>query len=220
MITFLLGIFQVLKSYNPSFTDFLPKGKRLFISSIFDVFLFNLYLYFNELITFEAYVYSILIVVFIFVFIGGRLVVTTKYLKEANSEISKARNNQRKYSMKDADKIKYINSLEAQIKDLKNEINSISETMDDDKLFRDNLKLKEQLEDLAIENDKLANSKNSAGNPDWMNYLPYNDGDSLDDVKKAYRALAKIYHPDKSVEDENRIRNLNRAWKEAQKFFN
>ncbi len=219
MITFLLGIFQVFKSYNPSFVDFLPKGKRLFVSVIADVFLFSLYLYFNNIISFTDYLYSIILVVFVFVFIGGRLVITTKYLKEANTEIVKARKNQRTYSMKDADKVNYIYNLESQIKDLKSEIDSISETMDDDKFFKENRKLKEELEDLAIENDRLVNSKNSAGNPDWMNYLPYNDGDSLDDVKKAYRALAKIYHPDKNEEDENRIIKLNEAWVKAKSWF-
>ncbi|MGD9638861.1 MAG: DnaJ domain-containing protein [Alphaproteobacteria bacterium] len=60
----------------------------------------------------------------------------------------------------------------------------------------------------------MANNK-----PEWTNYIPYADGDSLDDVKKAYKSLAKSMHPDSGDGNEEKIRKLNKAWEDAQKWF-
>lgn len=89
--------------------------------------------------------------------------------------------------------------------------------------------LKER-ERLQRENEQLLKEKSfyrrspaatGQGNrPHWMNVLPFADGDSLSDVKFAYRALAKAAHPDTGHEaDEERMRKLNEAWEQARLWF-
>lgn len=55
--------------------------------------------------------------------------------------------------------------------------------------------------------------------PEWTSFLPYAKGDSLKEVKIAYHSLAKALHPDSSEADGERMKRLNHAWTEAQKWF-
>ena len=55
---------------------------------------------------------------------------------------------------------------------------------------------------------------------EWMGYIPYAAGDSFADIKKAYRSLAKAHHPDTGDGNEEKIRKLNEAFEQAEKWFN
>lgn len=94
-------------------------------------------------------------------------------------------------------------------------------------LLQENEQLKninEQLRKLVdiqkIRNEDLLRKQNHiVAEKDWTAYIPYAQGDSLEDVKKAYRCLAKAMHPDSGDGNEEKMRKVNEAWEKAQKWF-
>lgn len=96
-------------------------------------------------------------------------------------------------------------------------------------LLQENEQLKninEQLKKLVdiqkIRNDDLLRKqKQYQLSPDneWMAYIPYAKGDTIEDVKKAYRSLAKAMHPDSGDGNEEKMRKINEAWEQAQRWF-
>ncbi len=82
-------------------------------------------------------------------------------------------------------------------------------------LLLENKQLKENIANL---NNELTKKHFADVRPSWSEYIPYADGDNIEDVKISYRALAKANHPDKDGKEE-RMKRLNQAWEEAQKWF-
>ena len=109
--------------------------------------------------------------------------------------------------------------LELEIENLEEMLKRKKSEESDGDLYDENLELKEEVKELAKENERLSKKRQSGRRPDWMSYIPYAEGDDLATVKKAYRALAKGLHPDVSPEDDEKMKLINSAWSQAQYWF-
>lgn len=110
--------------------------------------------------------------------------------------------------------------LEEEIENLEEMLKRKKSDDADEDLYSENLELKEEIKELAKENERLSKKRQSGRRPDWMSYIPYAEGDDLNAVKKAYRALAKGLHPDVSLEDDEKMKLINTAWSQAQDWLN
>ena len=71
---------------------------------------------------------------------------------------------------------------------------------------------REQLNELIGELIHEATAWRHALRPDHYNTLGIERTASADDIKKAYRTLAKRYHPDGQVGDEEKLKTINEAY--------
>ena len=71
---------------------------------------------------------------------------------------------------------------------------------------------REQLNELIGEFIRDATAWRLARRPDYYHTLGIDRTASTDDIKKAYRTLAKRYHPDGQVGDEARLKTINEAY--------
>lgn len=71
---------------------------------------------------------------------------------------------------------------------------------------------REQLNELIGEFIREATAWRHARRPDYYHTLGIKRAASADDIKQAYRTLAKRYHPDGQVGDEEKLKTINEAY--------
>ena len=109
-------------------------------------------------------------------------------------------------------------------KEFNNNDDAVSKVLlqENEQLKNQNEQLKKLVEIQKIRNDDLVRKqKQYRFDPEneWMAYIPYAVGDSLEDVKKAYRCLAKAMHPDSGEGNEEKMRKINDAFEKAKLWF-
>lgn len=84
--------------------------------------------------------------------------------------------------------------------------------------YAENLKAQEEQEK-AKEEQESRKARSTGTSQDWRKTLGVSQSATYNEVKAAYRTLVRKYHPDNAGGDQVKIREVNSAWDDAEKFF-
>ncbi|MCK5296114.1 MAG: hypothetical protein KAJ75_04425 [Alphaproteobacteria bacterium] len=245
MLTLLTGYWQHHKTPKAGFLDYIPRGFFGCIVISIDVVLCFTIGWIYNIFTFDA-VFASMVTAYILLAICNFVYrLMAKELNEARSYITKVREivllRETEENSTSPDK-KAQMELDGLRASHRRSSRSIEALMQENKNLKTHYRvIKEKYEKLKIDNfdedsknekelnhiinkqkEKIIKMQVSAKTvefPEWVSFLPYSEGDSLKDIKTAYRSLAKSLHPDSSKADGERMKRLNEAWAEAKKWF-